>query len=287
MEHAAREDLGEQPNPMGLEGIEFVEYGTSRPQAFGQLLERIGFHLVGRHRSREILLYRQGGMNIVVNAHRADKGGETRLHAFALRVKDAAKAFRTAVDKGAWPVVVDVPPMELHIPGIHGVGGSHIYFVDRWREFSIWDVDFVYAPGADRHPPALTDIRWFGLVQYINAWRMEAWCAFYQHLFAWQLIPHSERFGILHKGEVLRSPCGFMFQLIESPMDIGEGDTEEYLSRVAFGTPDVLKTAQAWKANGVNFTENAILHTDVRGALTDRDLDDVSFELVHASRQGA
>jgi 4-hydroxyphenylpyruvate dioxygenase len=281
MEPAAREDLGEQPNPMGLEGIEFIEYGTTRPQALGQLLERIGFRLVGRHRSREILLYRQGGMNLVVNAHQVDGDGTPRLQAFALRVRDASKAFHAAVEKGAWPVAVEVAPMELHIPGVHGVGGSHIYFVDRWREFSIWDVDFVWAPNADRHPPATTGVQWFGLVQYINPWRMEAWCAFYQQLFGWTLIPQSQRFGILHQGEVLRSPCGFMLQLIEPSPDLLE-DSEEYLARIAFATPNVMETAKAWQSNGVNFTENAKLHTETRGALTAHELGDVTFELVRA-----
>ena len=218
-------------------------------------------------------------MNLVVNAHHVDGDGRPRIQALALRVRDAAKAYQDATAKGAWPVEVDVPAMELHIPGVHGVGGSHIYFVDRWRDFSIWDVDFVWVPGVNPLPPATTDLQWFGLVQYIDAWRMEAWCAFYQHLFGWTLIPQFERFGILHKGEVLRSPCGFMLQLIEAPerFDI---PAEEYFSRVAFGTSDVLDVVKAWRSRGVNFTENAVLHTEVRGALTETELGGATFELV-------
>ena len=56
-------------NPLGLDGIEFIEYATSRPQAVGQALESMGFRPVARHRSREVLLYRQGAMNVVINAH--------------------------------------------------------------------------------------------------------------------------------------------------------------------------------------------------------------------------
>ena len=63
------------PNPLGLAGIEFVEYATSRPQALGQVLETLGFRPVARHRSREVLLYRQGTMNIVINAHDAQRPG--------------------------------------------------------------------------------------------------------------------------------------------------------------------------------------------------------------------
>ena len=73
-----REAIGELPNPLGLAGIEFVEYATSRPQAFGQVLETLGFRPVARHRSREVLLYRQGTMNIVINAHDAKRPGQHR-----------------------------------------------------------------------------------------------------------------------------------------------------------------------------------------------------------------
>ncbi len=70
MSHATdREAIADVANPLGLDGIEFVEYATSRPQALGQVLEMMGFRPVARHRSREVLLYRQGGMNVVINAH--------------------------------------------------------------------------------------------------------------------------------------------------------------------------------------------------------------------------
>ena len=52
-------------NPLGLDGIEFIEYATPKPQALGQVLEMMGFRPVARHRSREVMLYRQGGMNVI------------------------------------------------------------------------------------------------------------------------------------------------------------------------------------------------------------------------------
>ena len=64
-----REDIRANDNPIGMDGIEFIEYATSKPQALGQVLEMMGFRPVARHRSREVLLYRQGAINIIVNAH--------------------------------------------------------------------------------------------------------------------------------------------------------------------------------------------------------------------------
>ena len=150
-----RELLADTSNPMGIEGVEYIEYRVSRPQALGQVLELMGFRPVARHRSREVLLYRQGDMNVIINAH---AGSGTRaaplpevpaIAAIALRVRDAAEAHQRALEHGAWDVPVQVAPMELHIPAIHGVGASRIYFVDRHREFSIYDVDFVPIPGVD------------------------------------------------------------------------------------------------------------------------------------------
>ena len=102
-----REAIGALPNPLGLAGIEFIEYATSAPQALGQLLETLGFRPVARHRSREVMLYRQGAMNIIVNAHatelpRAAQPSTTPvIAAIALRVRDAGAAYRRALDRGA------------------------------------------------------------------------------------------------------------------------------------------------------------------------------------------
>src|SRR6476659_5022203 len=140
---ARAERLPEPSNPLGLDGIEFVEYATSQAQAFGALLQKMGFAPVARHRSREVVLYRQGAMNLIVNAHEAGSKAPA-ISAIALRVRDAGAAFRHSLDLGAWEMPTRAAAMELHIPGIHGVGDSLLYFVDRYRDFSIYDVDFVY-----------------------------------------------------------------------------------------------------------------------------------------------
>ena len=93
-----RELTAEAANPLEMDGIEFVEYATSRPQSLGQVLEMIGFRPIARHRSREVLLYRQGEMNVVVNAHQEETRRTTPLSetpvisAIALRVRDAGSA---------------------------------------------------------------------------------------------------------------------------------------------------------------------------------------------------
>jgi len=286
-----REAIADAANPLGLDGIEFIEYATSRPQALGQVLEMMGFRPVARHRSREVLLYRQGAMNVVINAHdsarpRSVAPGETpTIAAIALRVRDAAAAYRRALERGAWSVPTHVEVMELNIPAIHGVGASRIYFVDRYREFSIYDVDFVPIPTVDRAPPALAGLHWFGIVQYIGNDRMADWSEFYRELFAFDVLPDSERFGILPKGCILRSPCrSFYLQLIEPEPGIVDVEGEESLQRIGLGAPDVPAAVKALRTRGVEFVESSDLHSDNRGALTKSRLGGVMFELVHDER---
>jgi 4-hydroxyphenylpyruvate dioxygenase len=290
----SREAISEVPNPLGMEGIEFIEFATSRPQALGQLLETMGFRPIARHRSREVLLYRQGGLNVIVNAHSRSPSAAMALNekpeiaAIALRVRDAAAAYRRALDLGAWAVPVQVEVMELNIPSVHGPGASRIYFVDRHREFSIYDVDFTPIPTVDQHPPAIAGLHFFGVVQYIGNERTEDWTDFYGELFGFTALPAEERFGILPKGRILRSPCpakvGFYLQLIEPEPTVLEVEDNERFQRIGLGTPDVLATVSELRARGVAFVESGKVHSETKGALTQTSLGSVSFELVHDVR---
>ncbi len=286
-----RELAADASNPLQMDGIEFIEYATSKPQALGQVLEMMGYRPLARHRSREVLLYRQGDMNIIVNAHPGDASRAVQpseapvIAAVALRVRDAAAAYRHAIDRGAWIVPSQVEVMELNIPAIHGVGASRIYFVDRYREFSIYDVDFTLNPGVDSCPEALTGLHWFGIVQYIGSDRMVDWIAYYAELFGFKALSDEKRYGILPKGRILESPCGgFYLQLIDPKAGIFDPDAKEMLQRVGLGTPDVLKTVATLRERGVNFIESQDVHSEKRGALTQNYLGGVMFELVHDAR---
>ena len=285
-----REAIPDAANPIGLDGIEFIEYATSRPQALGQVLEKMGFRPVARHRSREVLLYRQGGINIIVNAHTSGTAPYEKpmIVALALRVQDAATAYRRALDLGAWAVPTHVEVMELNIPAVHGVGTSRIYFVDRHKEFSIYDVDFTPIPGVDQHPPASAGLHFFGVVQYIGNDRTEDWTEFYRELLGFTDLPSDQRFGILPKGRILRSPCPprsqFYIQLIEPEVGVLDLEDDEGLHRIGLGSADVLATVAELGQRGMEFVESASVHTDARGALTKTLLGSVSFEIVHDQR---
>ncbi len=284
---ADREALGDLPNPLALQGIEFIEYVTCKPQTLGQSLEKLGFRPIARHRSREVMLYRQGDINVIVNAHRPPEAPalaeKASISAVAFRVRDAARAYQRVIELGAWAVPTNVEVMELNIPAIHGVGTSRIFFVDRHAEFSIYDVDFVPIPTQEKYPPAIAGLHLFGLVQYVELDRMADWIAFYGELFGFTELPADKSFGVLPKGCILASPCGKLYwQLIEPPFDSPAAFREELLQRVAFGTSDVLATVKTLQDRGVEFAESASggVRSGTRGALTLPSDQGPSFELV-------
>jgi 4-hydroxyphenylpyruvate dioxygenase len=284
----AKERLPEPKNPLGIDGIEFIEYSTSQAQAFGALLQKMGFSAVARHRSREVMLYRQGSMNLIVNSHSSsgknDLESTPTVAAIALRVRDAGQAFQHSLDLGAWEMPTRASAMELHIPGIHGVGDSLIYFVDRYRDFSIYDVDFVYQENIEKKPPAIAGLHWFGVVQSILPGRTADWLDFYKSLFGFEVLPRGQYFGVLPKGTLLESPCHkFYLQLIEPPPGAEDVRWDEGLVRVGLGAPDVPKTVKALQERGIVFVDHGAVQPSDKGALTQVYLGGVTFELVVSS----
>ena len=128
-----------QENPMGTDGFEFIEYAAPDPVAMGAVFQRMGFKAIARHRRKNVTLYRQGGINFIINAE-PDSFAQrfARLHgpsicAIAFRVQDAAQAYHRALEIGAWGFDGKSGPGELNIPALKGVGDSLIYLIDRWR----------------------------------------------------------------------------------------------------------------------------------------------------------
>ena len=282
-----REAIQEGPNPLGMEGIEFIEYETSQPQQLGQVLEKMGFRPIARHRSREVLLYRQGDLNVIVNAHEK-LNDKPVIVAMALRVRDASAAYKRALERGAWAIPTNVEVMELNIPAIHGVGASRIYFIDRYKEFSIYDVDFTPIPTVDQHPPAVAGLHFFGIVQYIGNDRTEDWTEFYCELFGFSELSSGQNFGILTKGRILRSPCAapnhFYLQLIEPELGVLDVKDDECLQRMGLGTPNVVTTVEQLLKAGVEFLVSKDPEDKNKGALTRTQMGSVTFELVHDDR---
>ena len=267
-------------NPMGTDGFEFIEYAAPDPAAMGAVFERMGFKAIARHRHKNVILYRQGGINFIVNAE-PDSFAQrfARLHgpsicAIALRVRDAAAAYRRAIDMGAWGFDSRSGPMELNIPAIKGVGDSLIYFVDRWRgkdgrcgigNISIYDVDFEQL-GADRdgsHAGAgLLAVD--HLTHNVHRGRMKEWADFYERLFNFREARYFDIEGRLTglKSKAMISPCGKIRIPINESSD-DRSQIQEYLEayhgegiqHIALATADIHATVESLRRAGVAFMD--------------------------------
>jgi 4-hydroxyphenylpyruvate dioxygenase len=263
-------------NPMGTDGFEFVEYTAADPRALRQLFEQMGFPVVARHRSKDVTLHRQGDVNFIINAE-ADSFAQqfARDHgpsacAMAFRVRDAAAAFRRAVDLGAKPVAQSVGPMELNIPAIEGIGGSLIYLVDRYGEQSIYDVDFrPVAPEPSVRPVGLTLID--HLTHNVRRGNMDVWSGFYERLFGFREVRYfdieGKRTGLFSRA--MTSPCGKIRIPINESQD-DKSQIEEYLEQyrgegiqhIALATDDIYATVDALRERGIVFQDTPDTYFD-------------------------
>jgi 4-hydroxyphenylpyruvate dioxygenase len=255
-------------NPMGTDGFEFVEYTAPDTGALARLFETMGFTAVARHRSKDVTLYRQGDVNFVLDAE-PDSFAQAfaRIHgpsvcAMAFRVRDAAKAYKRAIELGARPVQSKVGPMELNIPAIEGIGGSVIYLVDRYGERSIYDVDFLPVPGADQLPAGVGLTMVDHLTHNVHRGRMAQWADFYEKLFSFREIRYFDIEGKLTglRSKAMTSPCGKIRIPINESSD-DKSQIAEYLEayrgegiqHIALGTDDIYATVAALRARGVPF----------------------------------
>src|ERR1700716_891708 len=259
----------DEVNPMGTDGVEFVEYAAPDPEALGTLFEHMGFVKVAKHRSKDVSLYRQGDVNFIVNAEKDSFAqGFARVHgpsicAIALRVRNSAFAYKRALSLGAWGVENKVGPMELNIPAIKGIGDSLIYLVDRYGDRgTIYDVDFEYLPGVEHNPKGVGLTYIDHLTHNVHRGRMAEWSDFYERLFNFREIRYFDIEGKLTglKSKAMTSPCGKIRIPINESTD-DKSQIQEYLSayhgegiqHIALGTDGIYDTVEALKAKGVPF----------------------------------
>lgn len=271
-------------NPMGTDGFEFIEYTSPDPAYLRILFERMGFPVVARHRSKDVTLHRQGDINFIINAEPnsfaqgfAAKHGPS-ICAIAFRVKDAALAISRAVELGATAVPAEVGPMELNIPAIEGIGGSRLYFVDRYCDeaghkhgnSTIYDVDFEPVAAVQGVPSTgLTYID--HLTHNVHRGMMDHWAGFYERLFNFKEIRFFDIEGKVTglTSRAMVSPCGKIRIPINESAD-DQSQIEEYLrayqgegiQHIALGTNDIYQSVDGIRQNGILFQDSPDTYFD-------------------------
>ena len=256
-------------NPMGLDGFEFIEFSAPENGLIEPVFEALGFSKVAVHRSKDVSLWRQGRINLVLNhqarspaAYYAEEHGPSAC-GMAFRVRDAHLAYTRAIELGAQPVEVPCGPMELKLPAIRGIGGAILYLIDRYEDgVSIYDIDFRFLPGVPRRPEGhgLLDID--HLTHNVYRGRMSYWARYYERLFNFREIRYFDIKGE-HTGlqsRAMSAPDG----KIRIPLNeerSGNGQIEEFLmayngegiQHIAFSCENLLDTWDRLSAAGLRF----------------------------------
>ena len=255
-------------NPMGLMGFEFVEFAAPVAGTLEPVFETLGFSKIAQHRSKDVALFRQGEINFIINnepksaaSYFAAEHGPCAC-GMAFRVRDSHKAYARALDQGAQPIEMPTGPMELRLPAIKGIGGAPLYLIDRFEEGkSIYDIDFEFIPGVDRHPLGHGLRIIDHLTHNVYRGRMAYWAGFYERIFNFKEIRYfdikGEYTGLTSKA--MTAPDGRIRIPLNEEASRTTGQIEEFLMKfngegiqhIALLTDDILASVDSLHAAGV------------------------------------
>jgi len=251
-------------NPAGTDGFEFVEFGHPDPQVLRDSFAKMGYTHVANHKTKKVELWQQGDISYLLNA-------ESHSHAaqfiedhgpcapsMGWRVVDADHAFDHAIINGATPYEGDGKVMNA--PAIVGIGGSLIYFFEKYFNQSVYNDEFDWIINA--HPQGAGFYYLDHLTHNVFKGNMDKWFAFYGNLFNFKEIRFFDiqgKFTGLYS-RALTSPCG----RIRIPINEDRGETGQivnYLKKyngegiqhIAVGTHDIYESVDAIAEKGVNF----------------------------------
>ncbi len=251
-------------NPIGLDGMEFIEYASPVPGMMESIFDKLGFVKVGTHRTKKVTLYRQNGINYILNQE-ADSFAEEfkgqhgpSICATGFRVKDAKKALEEAVKRGARKY-----EGEGHtFPAIYGIGDSLIYFIDNYHNEDIYDPDFEFV--ADKRQKGFGLLSTDHMTNNVPVGTMQKWCDFYKEIFNFQEVRYfdiqGKETGLISK--VMKSPCQKIVIPINEPKD-DKSQIQEYIDEykgsgiqhVALLTTNIIGAVEFLREKGVEFLD--------------------------------
>ena len=251
VESLARDDLPLPALPV-LDGIEYIEFAVDDAcaAALATTLVRLGFRNIGAHRSKSVQLYRQGHINVVVNAEQDTAAAEHFLHhgpavcAIALRVDDTARVLARAQALHIPHWRERVWEGERHIPAVRGPDGTLIYLIDSGTEPSFWRDDFHLTP-TEAGPAPLDSIDHLAIA--LPAGRLDTYVLFWRSLFGLEPQPVwdlPDPFGLI-RSRAMVDPTGTL-RLTFNISEARETATSRFVSafagagvhHIAFATSD-------------------------------------------------
>ncbi len=254
-------------NPAGTDGFEFVEFAHPEPGNLETLFTRMGYVAVARHRSKAITVWRQGDINYIVNAETGSFADRFVAEhgpcapSMCWRVVDADHALRHALAHGAEEYTGT--DKTLDVPAIIGIGGSLIYFVDRYGDKgSAYDTEFDWLGARDPKPQGAGFHYLDHLTHNVYRGNMDKWWDFYREMFNFSQIHYFDIDGRITGlvSRAITSPCG----KIRIPLNESKDETSqivEYLKHykgegiqhIAVGTDDIYAATDIIADNGIGF----------------------------------
>jgi 4-hydroxyphenylpyruvate dioxygenase len=259
------------PPPSTCLGVEFIEFAVNAEAGnrLGSLFGTMGFVKSGRHISKSVERWTQGGINLVINT---DRNGFAHSHhiahgpgvcAIGLKVTDVAATMQRAEQLLAQSFRQPVGPGELEIPAIRGVGGSLIYFLEPSGELArVWEKEFT--PIADTVATGVGLTRIDHLAQSMLYDEMLSWALFYTSIFdvrTAEQLDIADPGGLVQSQAVVSTNGALRFALNGSVASrtLSSRFMAEYfgsgVQHIAFETPDIFAAVEAMRAQGLSFLD--------------------------------
>ena len=283
---SAQPNLGMQvttfENPLGIDGFEFVEFAA--PDGRGEMLHdyfrRMGFTAVLQHKSRPITVYRQGGVNFLVNEDPDSFAADfARAHGpcaagFAIRFKEPAdKVCQTVLSNGGEAIDHKPETKAIDAPVVKGIGDCMLYLVDRYGDKgSAYGDDFLPVQGADQNPAGFGLTFIDHLTHNLYFGNMAKWSDYYEKLFNFREIKYFDikgaKTGLVSKA--MTAPDGIVRIPLNESND-PKSQINEYLDaykgegiqHIACFTDDIYATVEAMRAQGVAFLDTPDTYFEV------------------------
>ncbi len=264
----AKAKITEQ-NPIGLYGVDFIEYTGADAQHFEKLFSKLGFTEVGKIENKNIKLFRQGDINFILNTESNTFAAEfSKAHgpsvcSTGLRVANATRAFEEAIKRGAkaYDGNFDSRGATPYL-AIYGIGDSLIYFIDQGKHEDLYENRFKVTNNANHFPQGLGLQIVDHFTNNVPKGEMQKWCDFYTNVLNFREARYfdikGKSTGLISK--VMRSPCSMFSVPINEPSDT-KSQIQEYLDEykgsgiqhIAMVTPQILPTLEKLKGNQVEF----------------------------------
>ena len=267
-------------NPLGIDGFEFVEFTSPEPERMAEILERLGFTAVQRHPERDVVRYRQGGINMLLNRAARGQGAEFRAahgpsaNGMAFRVDDAARAYDMALERGAKPADASASALGEGAKVLQGIGGSLLYLVDRYgARGTIYD-NWTPIRGA-AEAEAANDVGLYlldHLTHNVRRGEMRTWSGFYGRVFG---FTEQKYFDIKGQATGLFSQAMIApDRMIRIPLNESQDDSsqiEEFIrayngegiQHLALATHDIHATVEKLRARGVKLQDTIETYYDL------------------------